>query len=160
MMDFQTVPQIKKAGFSGFVKVEDLYNAGYSSIPERGGVYLILRASDARPIFVPKGTGGHYKGKEPNVGVDELKAHWVEGTCVMYIGKSNNLRRRVSAYVRFGHGKNVGHFGGRLIWQLSDCHDLIVCWKPTENDPRLEEASLIQAFVNDYGKRPFANLQD
>jgi hypothetical protein len=160
IMNFQSVSQIKEAGFFGFVRIEDLYNSGYSSVPERGGVYLILRVSDAKPVFVSKGTGGYFKGKEPNVSIDELKSNWVDGTCVMYIGKSSNLRKRVSAYVRFGHGKNVGHFGGRLIWQLYDCHDLIVCWKPTDNDSRMEEASLIQEFVDYYGMRPFANLQD
>ena len=158
-MFFQSITQIKDAGFSGFKSVEDLYHVGYDSIPERGGVYLILRMSESKPVFIPKGTGGCFKGKEPNVSVGELKAHWVDGTCVMYIGQSTNLRKRLRDYMRFGHGKNVGHYGGRYIWQLSNCDDLVVCWKPTDNNPCMEEKRWMQEFVDYYGSLPFANLQ-
>ena len=62
----------------------------------------------------------------------------------------------------FGQGKPVGHWGGRLIWQLEDAKDLIVCWKVLEKEePREEEKKMIQAFKKQHeGKRPFANLQD
>lgn len=159
-MNFDSIDKIKEAGFQGFVTVRDLYNSGYDSIPEKGGVYLILRKSILKPVFVAEGTGGYFKGKDPNVSIDELQRNWVEGTCVMYIGKANSLRRRLSQYMRFGHGMNVGHYGGRYIWQLADNKDLIVCWKPTENIPRSEEFSLIHEFIEHYGNRPFANLRD
>ena len=159
-MKFQNIDQIKDGGFSGFVSVGDLYRSGCASITEQGGVYMILRNSDSAPRFLVKGSGGYFQGKEPNVDVDVLKEHWNDGTCVLYVGKSTNLRRRLSEYMRFGHGEDVGHYGGRFIWQLAGHDGLIVCWKPTASNPRNEEISLIQEFTGEYGKRPFANLRD
>lgn len=159
-MKYQSLNQIKEAGFAGFTTVENLYNMGYSSIPCQEGVYMILRLSDSAPKFVANGTGGFYRGENPNVGIEELKANWVNGTCVMYIGESTDIRKRIRQYMAFGHGRNIGHKGGRYIWQLADCKDLIVCWKPTSGDSRTEEGTLIQDFKLQYGARPFANLRD
>lgn len=113
------------------------------------------------------GTGGHFKGKNPNVSVSELKANWVDNTIIVYIGKAGKdgsnatLHSRLRQYFGFGQGKNVGHWGGRLIWQLKNSADLVVCWKalPTA-DPRTVEADLIQDFVSKFSNRPFANLAD
>ena len=62
--------------------------------------------------------------------------------------------------MRFGQGKDVGHKGGRYIWQIPNSENLVVCWKPTQEDSRTVEAELIQQFVAEFGKRPFANLSD
>ena len=69
--------------------------------------------------------------------------------------ENNGVRNNM----RFGQGKNIGHYGGRLIWQLKHSGDLVICWKglPTE-DPRKVEVKLIQEFVSKYSNRPFANL--
>jgi hypothetical protein len=58
-------------------------------------------------------------------------------------------------------GYNIGHYGGRYIWQLKNSLDLVVCWKTLPNDdPRSIESQLIQQFIKEYQKRPFANLID
>jgi excinuclease UvrABC nuclease subunit len=82
----------------------------------------------------------------------------VDNTKVVYIGKATSLRSRLREYFGFGQGKNVGHYGGRLIWQIKYSQDLIVCWKSLTIDPRQFEADLIKQFVQTYGCRPFANL--
>jgi len=83
----------------------------------------------------------------------------------LYIGKaggsgsSATLRNRLTAYIRFGAGRPVGHWGGRLIWQLRDASDLQICWKSTgDHQPREVEKQLIHAFITAHGTRPFANL--
>ena len=106
------------------------------------------------------GTGGYFKGKNPNVTLSELNANWVENTKVVYIGKATSLKPRLKQYFSFGQGKNVGHYGGRFIWQLRYSKELIVCWKSLSTDPREYEADLIKQFVELFGKRPFANLKD
>ena len=158
-MDFNDIEQIKKEGFSGFLKMSHLFQDS-SMLPHNNGVYLVLK-TDVKPVqFLTIGSGGHFKGKNPNISIDELKANWVENTKVVYIGKATSLKSRLRQYFRFGQSKNIGHYGGRLIWQLNNSEDLVICWKTTTTDPREFEAELIRKFVTNYKNRPFANLQD
>ena len=113
------------------------------------------------------GFGGHFKDKNPNVSIDILKENWVDNSLIVYIGKAGNesskatLNSRLKQYLYFGQGRKAAHWGGRLIWQLKDSDQLLVCWKKSPNDdPRAIEKKLIKNFVTEYGKRPFANLTD
>lgn len=165
-MDFNNIDDIKKAGFLGFKRMRELF-IDSSPIPKIKGVYLILNSQVKNPEFLIKGSGGFFKEKNPNVSLAELKANWVDNSLVVYIGKAGSdgsqatLQSRLKQYLKFGKGKKVGHWGGRLIWQLKDSGDLIVCWKPLPyEDPRETERGLIQEFVSQFKKRPFANLAD
>ena len=160
-----SIEEIKKAGFSGFKKMRDLF-IDSSSIPKTRGVYLVLNPSNDKPRYLQTGTGGYFKGKNPNVSVDELKSNWVDNALIVYIGKAGGegskatLNSRLKQYFGFGQGRNVGHYGGRLIWQLEHSADLIVCWKLLPNDdPETIESQLIKSFVTKFSKRPFANLK-
>lgn len=164
-MNFNNIDEIKKEGFTGFKKMSELI-IDSSLIPKTKGVYLVL-CLDNKPEFLSIGTGGHFKGKNPNVSVNELKTNWVDKTIVVYIGKAGKdgskatLQSRLRQYFGFGQGGNIGHWGGRLIWQLKNSQNLVVCWKalPTE-DPRAIEENLIQQFVSKFSNRPFANLSN
>ena len=156
---FRTIEELKKSGFSGFIKISDL-RKNNSVIPQQMGVYMIVRESVKDPVFLETGSGGHFKGKNPNVTLGELKRN-----CVVYIGKAGSvssratLRSRLLQYLKFGDGMPVGHWGGRYIWQLEDHEDLLMCWKPLSGtDPSEYESNLIDAFRQIYGDRPFANL--
>lgn len=163
-MDFNNIDEIKKAGFLGFKKMSDLF-IDCSSISKIKGIYLILNPNYNNAEYLEIGTGGYFKGKNPNVSLDELKLNWVDNSLIVYIGKAGGetskatLNSRLKQYFGFGQGKNIGHWGGRLIWQLKNSNDLIVCWKPLPNeDPRIIENELIKKFVLEFSKRPFANL--
>ena len=165
-MDFNNIDDIKKAGFTGFKKMSELF-IDSSSIPKIKGVYLVLNPNFKKAEYLQIGTGGHFKGKNPNVTLDELKSNWVDNSLTVYIGKAGSetsnatLHSRLKQYFGFGQGKNIGHWGGRLIWQLKNSADLIVCWKSLPNDdPRTFENQLIRKFVSEFSKRPFANLAD
>lgn len=155
--DFNDIDEIKKDGFVGFMFMKDLF-VDSSMIPDSNGVYLVLNVKSWAGEFLSVGSGGHFKRKNPNVSVSELKANWVDNTKVVYIGKATSLKNRLRQYFRFGQGKDVGHWGGRFIWQLKYSPDLVVCWKVLSSKPREYEAELIQEFVSIYGVRPFANL--
>jgi hypothetical protein len=165
-MDFNSIDDIKKAGFVGFKTMKELFTDS-SQVPAVKGVYLVLNLDKTPSAFLPTGTGGYFKGRNPNVSLDALKSNWVDKALVVYIGKAGSdgssatLKSRLKQYFGFGQGKNIGHWGGRLIWQIASSHKLVVCWKllPTEN-PRTVEVQLIKEFVNQFGKRPFANLAD
>ena len=149
-------------GFEGFKTVKELIMT-CKEVPAKKGIYIIIRKENTKPVFALKGTGGCFKGKDPNVSLEKLEQNWIEGEHILYIGKAGgSLQERIALYMSFGQGKPVGHWGGRLIWQLEDVKDLIVCWKVLEKEePRDVEKELIQEFKKQHkGKRPFANLQD
>ncbi len=169
MNDFAVYEEL---GFEGFKSVSELMDS-VDVVPDKKGIYMVLRVATSVPVFVEQGTGGFFKKKNPNVTIQELEKNWIAGELILYIGKAGGtkkdgtasevtLQERIALYMCFGQGKPVGHWGGRLIWQLEDAKDLIVCWKVLEKEePREEEKKMIQAFKKQHeGKRPFANLQD
>jgi len=164
-MNFKAIEDIKQFGYTGFKTIRELcFDASY--IPKIKGVYLIINLKK-NIQFLEKGTGGYFKGKDPNVPISMLKSNWVDDSIVVYIGKAGKegsnatLQSRLKQYFKFGQGYNIGHYGGRYIWQLKNSLDLVVCWKTLPNDdPRTAEVELIQQFILEYKKRPFANLID
>ncbi len=127
-------------------------------IPPVPGVYVVLRESPDTTNWLRKSLGGWFKGKDPTVSADYLESNWVTGTNVIYIGKADQLHRRLRQYMDFGAGKPIGHWGGRLIWQVQGSDGFVVAWL---NDPHplAGEAALIQDFVDEFGSMPFANLR-
>ncbi len=168
---FKAIDDLRQIGFEGFVPISDLWK-DHSVIPNVKGVYMVVRTVNNAPEFLTEGTGGFFKGKDPNVTLDVLRANWVNDTCVIYIGQAggikngkqpqSTLRSRLKEYLRFGQGKPVGHQGGCYIWQLKDAANLLFCWMPLpEDDPRTVESSFISSFKKCYGgHRPFANRND
>jgi hypothetical protein len=169
-MLFQDENAMREAGFTGFRTVNELWRDS-SVIPKVKGVYFVLYPGREMPEFEEIGTGGYFKGREPNVPLDVLRSNWVDGVPVIYIGKAGGtssttgimgkatLQKRILQYLRFGHGEDVGHYGGRLIWQIKDPGNLIFCWKPLRTEePRAVESALIRQFLDTYHKLPFANL--
>lgn len=123
-------------------------------------MYAVLRETDQAPRFLDANPGGRFKDRDPTVPVSTLSSKWVKGAQTLYIGKGDNLQRRLKQYARFGRCEKVGHWGGRYIWQLADSEDLLVCWKRCnpEVSARALETELLEAFVARYGKLPFANI--
>jgi hypothetical protein len=161
---FSSLENVRKEGFLGFQKIGDLF-LNCNSIPEKPGVYVVLYCCSNTPVFLDKGTGGKFKGRDPNVTGVVLASNWIKNTVVIYIGQAGGngseatLRKRLRQYLRFGQGAAVGHWGGRYIWQIKDSKNLVVCWKPClTEDPRATEVNLIQNFRQLYGKMPFANI--
>jgi hypothetical protein len=66
---------------------------------------------------------------------------------------------RLQEFADFGRGKPVGHWGGRLLWQLADSQSLVVAWKVLEAaEVDSAEAEYQAEFISIYGRLPFANL--
>lgn len=168
--DLATVEALKAAGFQGFVPIKDLQAQECAQVPAVPGVYLVLRPDATGPQWLPRSTGGHFKERDPSVkNLDEIQRAWVDGATVLYIGKAGtdkgkaSLRSRLHAYMRFGKGQAVSHWGGRFIWQLGTSGQLLVAWRATvaSQEPRDVERALIERFkARHSGRRPFANLRD
>ena len=90
-MKFNTIDDLKAAGFEGFIPVAQL-QADSTAIPRTAGVYMVVYTGENIPEFLSRGTGGFFKGKDPNVSITELETNWVENTCVVYIGKAGKLK--------------------------------------------------------------------
>jgi hypothetical protein len=156
--NYFTRPELERDGFVGWATFASLRDTRLPAVPAARGVYVVWRTPGDQPAFLDANPGGRFKGRDPTVSREALTANWVDGAEVVYIGKANALTRRLREFARFGAGAPIGHWGGRLIWQLSDSVDLLVAWKETPHvDAEREEAKLIAAFRELYGKPPFAN---
>ena len=161
-MDFD-VQTLTAAGFTGFRSFAELE---LKEIPQAPGIYAVLMPDGFTPRFLAGSTGGHFKGKDPSLPQAALSAEWVTGAEVLYIGKAGagrtgkrGLRKRIQEFADFGRGVPVGHWGGRLLWQLADSQALMVAWK--ELPPELvnaAEARYQADFRAFHGRLPFANL--
>jgi hypothetical protein len=165
-MWFNTFVDLRDAEFKGFQSIAELRVTALFDVPRLPGVYVLVRDCPDPPQFPLTSPAGHFKGKNPTVSIDLLTAKWVPEAFVVYIGKAGaqtsrvTLRSRLAAYLDFGAGMPVGHYGGRYIWQLKDAEDLVVCWKPMPHDnPREVEKRMLAEFCTRYGKPPFANCQ-
>lgn len=164
-MNFNNIDDLKQNNFKGFISIEKLWEDN-SMIPNTKGIYLILNPNLDNK-FMEKGVGGFFKNKNPNISINELANEFVPNSLIIYIGKAGTIKNkstiktRLKQYLKFGQGKKIGHWGGRLIWQLKNHKDLLVCWKTIDNkEPREIEAKLILEYQKQFNeKRPFANLQ-
>ena len=155
----KTVAGLQKLGFKGFLSVKDLrLRPRPPDVPTENGIYLVIRERSEYPEFLARGTGGLFKGKDPNVGLYRLKPRWVDGALIIYVGRSNDLRRRVGELINFGQRKRVGHRGGRLMWQIADAEDFKICWKQMPNEHQAESRMLGDFAQAHNGMQPFANL--
>lgn len=148
-------------GFNGFITIRELRNRRIEDIPKCAGVYVVLREIDTPPMFLDNNPGGRFKRKNPTVTKEELQSNWVDGAHVIYIGKGEQLQRRIKEYLDFGSGKPIGHWGGRLIWQIENSDDFVIAWKliETGETARSLELKLFDEFVKLYGRLPYANLK-
>jgi hypothetical protein len=165
-MSFRELDAMRQGGFVGFRKPAELRASDCIDVPELPGVYLVVRDPSTPPCFVETSCGGRFKGRNPTVALAILQENWVPNTAVLYIGKAGGgtskatLRQRLRGYMQFGAGRPVGHWGGRFIWQLQDCEDLLICWRAMPDcDAVAVEGDLIAEFAREHGKRPFANLR-
>jgi hypothetical protein len=167
-----TRSELLEMGFLGFIKLRDIVN-NYDIIPDYQGLYIVCLYDKIDISFCNPGTGGFFKGKDPNVSIEELNRKWIEGASVLYIGKAggtaengriykSTLRKRIKEFMRFGNGENIGHWGGRFIWQINEKDDLIIAYKVLHDEnPVIIEKELINIFKSKYnGRLPFANLNN
>ena len=156
--------QLRDLGFTGLLPVSSLCRDRCAAIPERPGVYLVLRERRSSVRFLAESPAYHFKGKNPTLAVDELRKRWVPATSVVYIGKAgrlgakSTLQSRVKCFLEFGRGRSCAHWGGRATWQLVGSDKLLVAWKTTTAAAaRPTEKKLIEEHVAKFGSRPFAN---
>lgn len=154
---------LQNDGFIGFQSFEQLE---IKQIPQVPGIYAVLKPEGFERLFLATSVGGHFKKQDPSVLQPALEKEWIEDADVLYIGKAGpgstgnrGLRKRIQEFADFGRGKPVGHWGGRLLWQLAGSPSLIIAWKELAADEvNSAEAAYQAEFTSLYGRLPFANL--
>lgn len=148
---------LRANGFKGWLKFAEA--RANLACPKAGGVYVVSFFGDDPPAFEAASCGGWFKGRNPTVPFVSLRENWVPEARIVYIGKADVLARRIREFADFGAGKAIGHWGGRLIWQLPrPAETLRIAWKETPDEvPVAVEGELIAQFRAAYGKPPFAN---
>ena len=154
---------LKDDGFAGFRSFTDLE---VMRVPQGTGVFAVLRPEGFQPVFLKTSTAGVFKKKDPSLPQPALAAEWVDAAVVLYLGKAGpgskgnrGLRRQVQEFLDFGQGKPPGHWDGRPIWQLKNAGQLLMAWKELPAGAlNKTEAEYHTAFIEEYGKLPFANL--
>lgn len=154
---------LKDDGFAGFRSFEQL---DIKSVPQVPGIYAVLKPEGFERLFLTKSVGGWFKNHDPSLPQPALEQEWVEDADVLYIGKAGpgtagkrGLRKRIQEFADFGGGKPVGHWGGRLLWQLSEAQSLVIAWKEVAAaEVNSAEAAYHAAFFSLHGRLPFANL--
>lgn len=155
--------RLRANGFVGFASFAEL---DLNDVPREAGIYAVLKPAGYQNVFLEQSAGGWFKQKNPSVLESALVARWMDDADVLYIGKAGagaagtrGLRKRIQEFADFGRGKPVGHWGGRLIWQLEDSQSLVIAWKSLPG-PEVDEAEARYhaEFRQLYGHLPFANL--
>ena len=154
---------LTSAGFRGFVPFAALPT---SEVPTGAGTYVVLRPDSRPPVFLEVNTGRAVSGRRHSVPIATLEAAWVPSAEVVYIGKADlgasgrrGLAKRLDEYRRHGADLGGSHNGGRYLWQLRDSEALLVAWREEADvDARFMETEMLDNFIDQSGKLPFANL--
>jgi hypothetical protein len=161
MLDAAT---LRERGFTGFATILSLHEDGAAAVPAEDGVWIVLREWQEAPRFLSKSSAAHWHGRNPSEAPDDLAARWLPGASLLYVelaegsGVRARLQQQIKRFLRFGAGKNVGHWDGRRIWQLAGASALRIAWKTAPAEAaRAEAEALLAAFRAEHGTAPFAN---
>ncbi|MDO5754207.1 hypothetical protein, partial [Arthrobacter sp.] len=162
--ELASIEGLRAQGFEGFIRICDLT---LQDIPPEPGIYAVVWDGDGLPPVAEMSVGGWFKKKNPSVSRAKAMSRLIPGVQLLYLGKAGlgskanrGLRKRVGEYLRFGQGEPIGHWGGRLIWQIQDPSQLRIGWKIIDDaDPEHVEKAHLLAFKEEFGQLPYANLR-
>ena len=131
------------------------------TLPDLPGVYAVSYDAGCPSSWPTASCGGWHKGRNPAVDPKRLELEWVDETDIVYIGRTDRtLAKRIGEFARFGRGEPIGHWGGRLVWQLPEPTRLMVGWMALDRGlAGQRERALLTEFVAALDRLPFANLR-
>ncbi len=144
----------------------ELHSGFINIIPEQAGIYYVEIPSGFELIVMNETDGLKKVGKKKpfKVYYKEDMEHWLvqykinSKNKILYVGKADNLKKRLEEYINFGYGVETHHFhsGGRAIWYLKNNKSLLISYELCDNPPK-KEAEQIDRHILKYGEKPFAN---
>jgi hypothetical protein len=143
-------------------RVEAPGMARWLDIPPAPGIYVVFLPPGV-PFDVRHSAGTAARASPAPVA--DLREKWKRinrgtPTDILYIGKGNDVRKRVRSLARFGAGKIRTHKGGEWMWQVTQIRSariLVQVCPPGRQIPF--EKWLLDLFFNQHGDWPLANRQ-
>lgn len=140
---------------------EELRLGALKNIPRCRGIYKVYLPNNFIVKFRADSDAPYTRNQLKTV--DTLEDKWNK-ICkypgyedgLVYIGKSTNLRRRLSEFVRTGYGEAINHYGGSAVFQLENNKQLEISIYQCENCEE-QEAAEIDAYVYYRKVLPLAN---
>jgi hypothetical protein len=141
-------------------RVEAPGRANWLGIPSGAGIYVVFLPPDV-PFEVRQSIGKAIHASPAPVA--DLHEKWSRinsrtSTDILYIGKGDNVQKRVRALARFGAGKARNHKGGEWMWQVTHIRSakiLIVACPHGKQVPF--EKWLLDSFSDQHRDWPLAN---
>ncbi len=133
-----------------------------NSITMGCGIYKIYMPQNFQIVITSETDAiKEYKGKTLLYSVQKLEDKWeiirsADRGGILYIGKADNLRKRITEFIKYGYGERVPHRGGRAIWQLKNNKKLLIEIEPCEK-PREKERQFLIEYYEKYNSYPYAN---
>ena len=140
---------------------EELRLGALKKIPRCSGIYKVYMPHNFKVKFRSDSDAPYTRNQLKDV--DVLQNKWLD-ICkypgyedgLLYIGKSTNLRRRISEFVRTGYGDAINHYGGSSIFQIENNKQLQIKIFVCENCEE-REAEEIDAYIYHRKVMPLAN---
>ena len=134
--------------------------ACWTDLPSEPGIYVVYFKVIRRLHFVDQSDTAIYaEPADPML----LKRKWQRiyqktMTDIIYIGKGNNIRRRLRELVRFGAGLADNHKGGQWMWQIKEILTARVLIQACNPEKQAGfENYLLNRFKREHGEYPLAN---
>ena len=133
--------------------IQELHDTNCATIPEDGGIYVVDVPKGFRVIFTDTTTAIEvFNGRSMLYPAEELQEKYVRSDMSrLYIGKAagaSGLRQRLHQMILYGWRNATNKRGGRAIWQINHCYDLLVGYHVCEN-PRVKEAEAINKYIEE-----------
>ena len=91
-MKFNTIDDLKAAGFEGFIPVAQLQTDS-TAIPRTAGVYMVVYTGENMPEFLSRGTGGFFKCVDNRIG-NQLGKKYL---CGLHRKSRNNPKKTIKS---------------------------------------------------------------
>lgn len=142
--------------------IHSLYINGFADIPTEKGIYIVKIPYGFNLKFLDSTTSfSHLNSKSLLYDVPLLEEKYFRliDKDILYIGKAackKGLQQRIRQYINYGYQKSKIHRGGRAIWQIKNCDQLIIEFSICD-DCESQEKKLLSDYYIRNGSYPVAN---
>lgn len=174
-----------KDKIEGGYKIEEIWNnRDLIKIKSNGVYFVVVKVKDINKDLEENANGATKEIKKRNKTINKLlkgeklkefqdKLNYLKekskgnDDIILYIGKAtrkngDGLYKRIKEYIQWGYGEGQIHAGGRAIWQIPKCKEILKFYwirLDSSKESKDMEAELIKKYEKNFGSIPFANIK-